>query len=551
MLVYYCDPLYIPGLGRINGSKGKAMEKIIKFMTNRLVIAALLVFLQLLVLVTGIYLMTDKYVYIHGIFIVISIAVVFYIINKKENPSYKLAWIIPILIFPIFGGLFYLVFGSHRVGKHIKAQNIKASKETADLLKQDPDVLKEIRAMDPGVYNQVHYLGTAHRGTGPDDHVPASIFPIYKNTETEYLSPGEKFFERLLEELEKAQQFIFMEYFIIENGYMWDNILEILQRKVREGVEVRIIYDDIGCAMKLPPKYNHTLIRKFGINCRVFNPFRAHVWSVPILNNRDHRKITVIDGNVGFTGGINLSDEYMNVTQPFGQWKDSGVMLRGEAVWSLTVMFMQMWNLCGEYENFPYSRYAPYIYSTKPFGNDGYVMPYGDSPLDNEIQAEMVYLNMINKAKHYIYISPPYLIIDNELTTSLTLAAKSGVDVRIVTPHQYDKYYVHICTQANFPELIQAGVKIYEYKSGFIHSKTFLCDDEIATVGTVNLDYRSLYLHFECGTFMYRSSAVGQLKADYMDMLKDCVPVTLEQCSNVSIFVKLLRGFLKVFVPLL
>ena len=251
------------------------MEKIIKFMTNRLVIATLLVFIQLVVMVVGIFLLTDKYAYIHWTLTIISVIVVFFITNKKENPSYKLAWIIPILIFPIFGGLFYLIFGSHRVGKHIKTQNLRVSKETAGLLKQDPDVVKELKATDPGIYNQIHYLGTAHRGSGPDDHTPASIFPVYKNTETEYLSPGEKFFERLLEELDKAQQFIFMEYFIIENGYMWDNILEILQRKVREGVEVRIIYDDIGCAMKLPPKYNHTLIRKFGINCRVFNLFRS------------------------------------------------------------------------------------------------------------------------------------------------------------------------------------------------------------------------------------------------------------------------------------
>lgn len=526
------------------------MVKLFKVLTNRLVIAGLLVLIQIAFLIYGVFFVSSIGAYIDTILTIVSILVVLFIINKTENPSYKLAWILPILIFPVFGGLLYLIFGGHRVGKHIKTQAIKVDKETSNLLSQEPDVLKEIKSLDFSIYNQVSYLGTPHKSVGIEENIPTSVYPVYKNTSTEYLSPGERFYEVLIEELKQAKHFIFMEYFIIEEGYMWDTILDILAKKVEQGVDVRLIYDDFGCIMKLPEKYNKYLLKK-GIKCRVFNPIRAHVFKVPLMNNRDHRKITVIDGHTGFTGGINLADEYMNVTHPYGYWKDASVMLKGEAVWSLTVMFMQMWNLCGPYERFRYSRYTPYVHWTKPFKSDGYVLPYSDSPMDHEIQAEMVYLNMINKAKRYVYISTPYLIIDNELMTALTLAAKNGVDVRIVTPYKYDKWYVHLCTQATYMELVRAGVKIYEYKPGFIHSKTFVCDDETATIGTVNLDFRSLYLHFECGVFMYKSSAVLQLKEDYLYMLNECIEMTEEKCNNVNIFKRMFRGIIRVFSPLL
>ena len=526
------------------------MLNLIKILTNRIIIIGVLVVVQLLFIIGGIFVVSDKLVYVNNALTVISILVVIYIINKPDNPSYKLAWIIPILIFPIFGGLFYLLFGGRRVGKHLKTQSLKVFKETSSLLKQDPDIMKEIKASSASVHSQVSYLVTPHKKTGVDDTIPTQPYPVYKNTETKYLSPGETFFEQLIHELKQAKHFIYMEYFIIEEGFMWDNILAVLSEKAAEGVDVRIIYDDFGCIMKLPMDYPKALAKK-NIKCRKFNPMRAHLMKVPLMNNRDHRKITVIDGHTGFTGGINLADEYMNVTHPFGYWKDSAVMLKGEAVWSLTVMFMQMWNHCGPYEKFKYSRYAPYIHSTKQFNTDGYVLPYSDSPMDSEIQAEMVYLNMINKATKYVYISTPYLIIDNELSTALMMAAKNGVDVRIVTPHKYDKWYVHMCTQANYVELVKSGVKIYEYAPGFIHSKTFVSDDEIATIGTVNMDYRSLYLHFECGTFLYKSSAVKQLKDDYIHMLQDCMEMTEEKCNSVNIFKRLTRGIIRVFSPLL
>lgn len=526
------------------------MVKLLKIVTSKLFILCVLLILQLIIIAAGVFVLSSRFIYLDTVFRAFSIVVVIYILNKSENPSYKLAWIMPILVFPVFGGLLYLIVGMKRFSKQLKVQNARVMRETAPYLRQEESILRELENDNQSVYCQVRYLGKPQRGFGTETDVPTPVFPIYKNTSTRFLSSGEEFFEVLLEELEKAEHYIFMEYFIIEEGLMWNEVHRILRRKAAEGVDVRLVYDDIGCIKRLPRGYDRVL-RMEGIKCRVFNPFGPNITKIPFMNNRDHRKITVIDGHTGFTGGTNLADEYINETRPFGRWKDASVLLRGEAVWSFTVMFMHMWNLCGPYEEFKYSRYTPYIFRNENFTTDGYVMPYSDSPLDTEIQAEMVYLNMINKATDYIYICTPYLIIDNELATGLMLAAKNGVDVRIMLPHKFDKWYVHICSQANYLDLIRAGVRIFEYRPGFLHSKTFVCDDIVATVGTVNLDYRSLYLHFECGAFLYKSSAVGQVKDDYLRTQEDCIEITEKKCLSVKFIIRLLRGILKVFAPLM
>ena len=328
---------------------------------------------------------------------------------------------------------------------------------------------------------------------------------------------------------------------------MWDTILEILKEKVKQGVEVRVIYDDMGCIMTLPYRYDRKL-EALGIQCCVFNPF------IPVLtsrlNNRDHRKICVIDGHTGFTGGINLADEYINAYEKHGHWKDTAVLLRGEAVWNLTVMFLSMWDyIHGINEDF--APYKPSVHLTEQVESDGYVQPYSDNPLDGESVGETVYLNLINRAKRYVYINTPYLILDNEMATALRMAAKSGVDVRIVTPHIPDKWYVHAVTRAYYQMLLESGVRIYEYTPGFVHAKTFVVDDEYATVGTVNLDYRSLYLHFECGVLLYRSSSVAAVKEDYLKTLEVCQDVTLEECRRVPLIRQLGRAVLRVFAPLM
>ncbi len=371
--------------------------------------------------------------------------------------------------------------------------------------------------------------------------------PIYENTYTEYLSPGEVKFKKLVEELKKAKHFIFLEYFIIEEGIMWNTILEILKKKVKQGVDVRVIYDDVGCVMKLPYKYENQL-KRYGIKCRVFNPF------VPLLtnrlNNRDHRKIAVIDGYVGFMGGINLADEYINACEKYGHWKDAAILIKGEAVFNLTVMFLTIWDFINNSDD-NYLKYKPENFTHEKFLSKGYVQPFDDSPLVNEPIGETVYLNLINKAKRYIYINTPYLIIDNEMATALKIAAKSGVDVRIVTPHIPDKWFVHAVTKSYYHSFIKNNIKIYEYTPGFIHSKTFVVDDEYAVIGSINLDFRSLYLHFECGAWLYKTDSVLKLRDDFLDTLRLCQQISLEECENVKWVVKFGRTILRLFSPLL
>ena len=350
----------------------------------------------------------------------------------------------------------------------------------------------------------------------------------------------------MVEELKKAKHYIFLEYFIIQEGKMWNTILDILRQKAAEGVDVRVIYDDMGCIMILPTGYDRTL-EQMGIKCRIFNPF------VPILssrfNTRDHRKICVIDGNVGFTGGINLADEYINAYEKHGHWKDTSILLKGEAVFNLTVMFLSMWDyLDSTTGKTDYSRYYPTVWDENA---KGYVQPFADNPLDDEAVGETVYLNLINKAKRYVYITTPYLILSSEMLTALTSAAKCGVDVRIITPHIPDKWYVHAVSRSHYQPLIEAGVKIYEYTPGFIHAKTFVVDDDYAVVGTIHLDYRSLYLHFECAVWMYQTPSVAQVRDDFFKTQQISQEITLEECRSLSFPRRLGRSVLRVFAPLM
>ena len=346
----------------------------------------------------------------------LSIIIVFIIINNKSNPSYKIAWIVPVMIFPIFGGLFYLLYGGNKLSTREKLKMVIQNIEMTNSLKQDDEIIKKIG--DKSIYakNQSEYI------------LNYAKCPVYNNTETTYFKIGEEKFEALLRELKKAEKFIFLEYFIIQEGKMFNSILEILEEKAKQGVDVRLIYDDVGCIVTLPHNYKNTLEAK-GIKCRVFNPIKP--FFTRRLNNRDHRKIVVIDGDVGFTGGINLADEYINEYEKHGYWKDAGIMLKGDAVWNLTVMFLSMWDYIDNKEE-DYIKFKPS--KNKYYNSKGYVQPFDDSPLINEPIGETVYLNLINKAKDYIYINTPYLIIDNEMATALKIAAKSGVDIKIVTP---------------------------------------------------------------------------------------------------------------------
>lgn len=506
-----------------------------RILFHRVTLVSLSIILQLLVIVGVILNFNDYFFFFYIGSILLSAASVLWIINKRSNPTYKIAWIIPILLFPVFGVLFYIFFGLNKLSKWERRRMKTVGNKMAMALEPQQQIIAEIRQLNETAVIQSKYI---------QDY---AFCPPYSNTFTEYLPTGEVKFERLLEELKKARHFIFLEYFIIKEGLMWESILDVLVEKASKGVDVRVIYDDVGSLLGLPYKYNKKL-EKLGIKCCIFNPLVPML--SPKLNNRDHRKIAIIDGHTGFTGGINLADEYINKIRKYGHWKDTAVMIKGDAVWNLTVMFLSMWCfLSGVDEDF--SKFKNVGSESKAQYSDGYVQPFTDSPLDDEAVGETVYLNLINKARRYVYITTPYLIIDNEMITALTIAAKGGVDVRIITPYCPDKKLVHEVTRSYYRVLVESGVKIYEYIPGFIHSKTYVADDEYGVVGTINMDYRSLFLHFECGVWMFKTGSVKCIREDFVNTLKHCNQVKMEDIKNIKWYRKFARLVLRIFAPLL
>lgn len=509
--------------------------KLLKLATNRIFITSILLIIQLLAIFVLILKIQNFYIYFYVSYFIISTFAVLNIINSRRNPAYKIAWLIPVMLLPYFGVIIYLIFGRFYAKKSFKMKmdvvhkkEIQAIKDTVETI--DPEEYFD----DKSAVTQSTYL----KNYGD--------LPLFQNSSSTYLPLGEDLFTSLKEELLKAERYIFMEYFIIEEGKMWREILEILEKKAAEGVEVRLMYDDFGCLFKLPPKYYKYLEEK-GIKACVFNPIVPVLSS--IFNNRNHRKITVIDGKVAFTGGINLADEYINAVERFGHWKDTGILLRGEIAWGFTIMFLSLWDFV-EGEEKDYTYYYPgksaLISETK-----GFYQPFSDNPFDEESLSLTVYLNLINRATKYVYITTPYLVIDNTLMDALCNAAKAGVDVRIQTPHIPDKWYVHSVTRSNYDQLLEAGVKIFEYTPGFIHSKTFVVDDKYAVVGSINMDYRSLYLHLECGVWMYQTDSVQAVYEDFINTELVCRQVTLTDAKSVGWWRHLARAVLNVFAPLM
>ena len=511
------------------------MKKIAHLLMGRLTIVGVSILLQICWLFLVLWKFSYQFTYANLIIRAAAIVLVLVIANKWENPANKLSWTFLILLSPILGIMLYFLFGRSGLTKHTREQMDAVNREVDACMPVDEEAVRLLQEADPSVLRQSKYIADWGH------------FPVYRNTATKYYESGEAMFPDMLAALESAEHFIFLEYFIIEEGHMFHQIEDILEKKVKEGVEVRLIYDDVGCIGTLPPRYYKQLQKK-GIKCAAFNPFRP-LLSV-IMNNRDHRKIFVVDGKVGFTGGINLADEYINVASRFGYWKDTGIRLAGEAVWSMTVMFLEMWNYIN-HSSEDYQQFMPQVYQKEPFEGDGFVQPYGDTPLDHETVGENIYLNIINHAERYVYIFTPYLIIDNEMLVSLCNAAKRGVDVRIVTPGIPDKKMIFLLTQSHYEPLLKCGVKIYQYTPGFIHAKSFLCDDKIGTVGSINLDYRSLFLHFECGVFMYKTKALMQLKEDCMDTFAASEEMTLEFCRGQNVFIRIFQGMMRLFAPLL
>ena len=471
-------------------------------------------------------------VYVSGAVVVLSAVFLAYLLNTPSDPTVKLTWCFIVALVPVFGILLYL-FITFDVGHRAEQKVLlRAVQESAGYMPRQEELMARIREQEPELAPIARYLADANN------------YAVYENTAVTYFPQGEAKYEAMLRELEKAERFIFLEYFIVEQGQMWDAVLEILSRKVLEGVDVRVLYDGTCSLLRLPASYPKTL-QALGIQCRVFAPIRPFISTS--YNNRDHRKILVIDGKVGITGGVNLADEYINRREKFGHWKDAAVMLRGEAVRTMTLMFLRLWD-AGTKGRI----YEPYLDSpAAPEATAGYVIPYGDSPFDEERTGEMVYLDIIANARDYLYIMSPYLILDNQMLTALTFAARRGVDVRIILPGIPDKKYANLLAKGHYKALVGAGVKLYEYAPGFIHSKVFLCDGVKAVVGTVNLDYRSLYLNFECGAFLYKVPALRDILADFEDTFPRCRAVTAGDVAKQRLTTRLAAAVLKLAAPLM
>lgn len=507
-----------------------------KVITSRILVTGIMILLELVMLV-NIFWKAVRYSWLLLIlFYVLSVLYVFYLVTKDDNASYRMGWILVILSVPPLGAFLYMLWGDKKPGKKLHSKLELAYQEMDKHLEEDVATCEALEEVSQRAVATTRYIRRASR------------YPVHRDTEVTYYPLGEQMFEAMLEEMQKAEHFIFLEYFIVEEGKMWGRMLEILLERAKAGVEIRMLYDDMGSVALLPFGYCRKLEEMDPhIKCIPFNrvvPFLAMV-----MNNRDHRKILVVDGHVGFTGGINLADEYINEREKFGHWKDNGVKLVGAGVWNLTAMFIEMWNACSDTKLLPAEYKVEKYPFEKPQNCEGFVQPFGDDPLDDENVGEDVYIEILSQAKKYVYIMTPYLILDDEMKRALVMAAKRGVDVRMITPGIPDKKIVFRLTRANYLPLLQAGVKIYEYAPGFVHAKSFLCDDTVGVIGTINLDYRSLFLHFENAVWMYKVPALTDLKKDIVDTIEKSRMIYKEDVHTKGLGA-LLDGMLRVMAPL-
>ncbi len=493
----------------------------------------ILVALQLAVMIVGIMGLHYYYIYVSAALAVLSFLVVVYLITKDTNPDIKLAWIVPILVFPVLGGLMYVLYGHVLIPRRLRKNMLRVKQQATYEDIYGPNQCASEELADEDSYRLFSYV-EKYGNT-----------PIYKNTSVKYYAMGDDVWPDMLADLKAAENYIFMEYFIIDHGVMWDSILEILKEKAAAGVDIRVIYDDIGSIFNVSKYYWHEL-ESYGIKCIAFN--RVVPFLATIFNNRDHRKITVVDGKIAYTGGFNLADEYVNKVTLHGVWKDSGVRLIGDGAWSFTVMFLQMWNSV-RYVEGSYLKYRPNIDYTEY--SDGYVQPYKTNPLSKEVLGENIYIQMINDARDYIYIFTPYLIVTNELMTAMKLSAKRGVDIRLVTPAIPDKKFIFRMTTTSYRELIAAGVRIYQYTPGFIHSKCLLADDKLASIGSINMDNRSFYHHYECGTLIYKSKSILEIKNDMLDTFAISEEINSEWCRKNLSRMTFIDAILRLISPLL
>ena len=511
--------------------KLKKITRVLFGRTAFVIIAILMQFAFFFILINWLY----RYsVLIHLLFVLLGMFVVIHIFNEDTNSAFKMAWIIPVLIIPIFGTMIYVFVNLQLGTKIMRSRLASIDKQLHEKAKTSDAVFEKLKSELHGERGLASYLHNA------------GDFPAYYDNDIEFFPLGEFKFEEMKKQLMAAEKFIFMEYFIVTDSYMWRSILDILKLKASQGVEVRFMYDGM-CSLALLPYGYYKELENMGIKSRPFSQIKPVLSTVQ--NNRDHRKIVVIDGKTAFTGGVNLADEYIGELERFGTWKDTAIMVQGEAVRNFTLMFLEIWNVDEPQEN--YEKYLDAYYCYGMTEGEGYVIPYGDSPLDHENVGELVYMDILNSAKDYVHIMTPYLILDHEMLTALTYAAKRGVDVKIIMPGIPDKAYAFALAKTYYPELLRAGVKIYQYKPGFVHAKSFTSDDCKGVVGTINLDYRSLFLHFECAVSLYQVPQIADVEADFQETLKDCREISMEDWKNEKFITKLTGRVLRLIAPLM
>lgn len=511
----------------------KATGKILKLIFGRTTVVILLILVQIAFLFSIFHWLSGHQTQIFGGISLLSAILIVYIINKKQPAEYKLIWILLICILPFFGGLFYL-FVQFNFGYRKLKQNITSLEDDTKIMISSAGINHKL--------NQEQYCEV--KGFA-NYMMTVGGYPIYENSQVQYFPVGEDKFKSMLSELEQAEHFIFLEYFILERGVMWDSILEILKRKVQSGVEVRVMYDGM-CSLTLLPYHYPKELEKYGIKAKMFAPVKPFLTTDQ--NNRDHRKILVIDGKTAFNGGVNLGDEYINLKEVYGHWKDTAILLKGEVVKTFTLMFLQLWNAS---EKSP-ENWEKYLQVPVPkISLNGLVIPYGDGPTNDLDIAKTAYMDIINNAKEYVHIMTPYLILDEDFMDSLINAARRKVDVKIIIPHVPDKNAPFAIAHTFFPQLISNGVKVYEYTPGFIHAKVFVSDDIRSVVGTINLDYRSLYLHFECATYLHRHQVIYDIEKDFLATIEKSHLYTLEDYKSIPLLKRVYGRVLRILGPLM
>ena len=512
----------------------KGHKGLLHIVFSRIGLILLLLVLQVLLVGVAFYKFGEYLPWFYALVLVLGRVMVLYLLNNRMDPSVKVTWLIVFMLLPIVGVLLFWYTQSNLGHRALRERVDNILAVTRENLTQDPETAERLTEADPGAGALARYL----MNTGG--------FPVYDGTDSAYFPLGEDMWEEMLRQLEQAQHFIFMEYFIVDEGEMWGQVLEILARKAKAGVEVRLMYDGF-CELSLLPRDYPKRLEALGIRCKAFSPVTPFLSTH--YNYRDHRKIMVIDGQVAFTGGVNLADEYINRKERFGHWKDTAVMVRGKAVQSFTLMFLQMWSVRErEPEDF-----QPYLTVpvTVPERTAGFVIPYGDCPLDRDKVGEMVYIDILNRAQKYVHIMTPYLILDGELETALKFAAERGVEVTLILPGIPDKPMAYALAKGHYRSLLDSGVHIYEYTPGFVHAKVFAADGREAVVGTINLDYRSLYHHFECAAYLHGADCLPDIEADFQDTLAKCREVTYESVRREKWTTKALGVLLKAIAPLM